>query len=265
MNKQTYFNNQYALYQYHNKAPELHYQDFTLQLTPEGTIHLTTPSKEFDSVAGLFETIKYWQNSHYEYSNTLIGLEIANAISEVMLYSGLRFPYYMISPYYDFINASLRYFTPTLLCNYPITSLEYYRIYHYFHKDYYSNKYLKPYLTENIGRPAYTNLLAQAGFKTELEGLPFFCKRDKDYFISLKLSEEGFIEIPIPKRIIEKTNDIMKLRSYYRTLCNLLYHSGHTLTEEGKLHSNKYYTIAEEYKPSLEILLQKVKSHLKEC
>ena len=103
-----------------------------------------------------------------------MGLEIANAISEVMLYSGLRFPYYMTSPYYDFINASLRYFMPTSLCDYLRTSLEYYRIYHFFHKDYYSNKYLKTYLTENIGRPAYTNLLAQVGFKTELRGLPFF-------------------------------------------------------------------------------------------
>lgn len=148
MHERTY-NNNYILYQHSSKPLILQYQDFTLQLIPEGTVHLTTASKEFDSVAGLFETIKYWKNSHYEYSNTLMGLEIANAISEVMLYSGLSPTDYMTSPYYDFINASLRYFMPTSLCDYLRTSLEYYRIYYYFHKDYYSNKYLKPYYRKN--------------------------------------------------------------------------------------------------------------------
>ena len=75
MNKKTYFNNQYTLYQYSNKPPELHYQDFTLSLTSDGTIHLTTPSKEFDSTAHIFNTIHYWQDPE----DTLIGIEIAKA------------------------------------------------------------------------------------------------------------------------------------------------------------------------------------------
>lgn len=248
MNKQTYFYNQYALYQYHSKVPELHYQDFTLQLTPEGTIHLTTSSKEFDSIAGLFKTINYWKDSHYEYADTLIGIEIANAISEAMFHNGLRFPYFMTRPYYDFINASLKYYNVDVD----------------FHMDCYANKYLKPYLTEHVVSESRINPLEQLGITTA-PNLPLvFSKREEDYFMVLRFQENEFFELPIHGSIVNVEYGKVKLRSYYRTLCNLLYHSGHTLTEEGKLHSNKYYTIAEEYKPSLEILLQKVKSHLKE-
>ena len=165
MNKKTYLNNQYTLYQHSNKLPELHYQDFTLSLTPDGTIHLTTPSKGFDSIAHIFNTIHSWQ----EPEDTLIGIEIANAISEVMLYSGLRFPYFMTTPYYDFINASLAY----------------YNLDSYFWMDYYSNKYLRPYLTEYRGSHAYTNPLEQLGIPSELTLPLTFSKRDEGYFMSL--------------------------------------------------------------------------------
>lgn len=242
MNKRTYFGNLYTLYQYSNKPPILQYQDFTIQLTPEGTIHLTTPSKEFDSVAGLFETVEYWKDSHYEYSNTLMGLEIANAISEVMLYSGLRFPYFMTTPYYDFINASLAY----------------YNLDSYFWMDYYSNKYIRPYLTEYIYSHEYTNPLEQLGIPSDLTLPLTFSKRDEGYFMVLNLANDGFLELPIPNKIAELSYGKMKLRCYYRTLCNLLYHSGYALTEDGKLYSNKCFIIQEERKALLEKLLQKM-------
>lgn len=243
MNKRIYLNNQYTLYQHSNKPPILQYQDFTLSLTPDGTIHLTTPSKEFDSTANLFNTLNYWKDSHYEYADTLIGIEMANAISEVMLYSGLRFPYFMTTPYYDFINASLKY----------------YKIDADFWMDYYSNKYLRPYLTEYIASNAYTNPLEQLGISTELI-LPLkFSKLDEGYFIALSFSNDSFLELPIPTQVAEMPNNKMKLRSYYRILCSFLYHSGYALTEDGKLYPNKCYTIRDDHKALLEKLLQEMK------
>ncbi len=239
MNKKTYFNNQYTLYQYSNKPPELHYQDFTLSLTSDGTIHLTTPSKEFDSTAHIFNTIHYWQDPE----DTLIGIEIANAISEVMLYSGLRFPYFLTTPYYDFINASL----------------EYYNLDKYFWMDYYSNKYLRSYLTKHLGSHEYTNPLEQLGIPSELTLPITFSKRDEGYFMALSFSNNEFIELPIPNKVAELPNNKMKLRCYYRTLCNLLYYSGYALTEDGELYSNKCFILQEEHKALLEKLLQKMR------
>lgn len=239
MNRRTYLNNQYTLYQYSNKSPILQYQDFTLSLTPDGTIHLTTPSKEFDSIAHIFNTLKYWQDTE----DTLIGIEIANALSEVMLYSGLRLPYFLTTPYYDFINASLAY----------------YNLDSYFWMDYYSNKYLRPYLTEYCGSHAYTNPLEQLGISSELTLPLTFSKRDEGYFMSLSFSNDEFLELPIPNKVAELPNDKMKLRCYYRTLCNLLYHSGYALTDDGELYSNKCFVLQEEHKALLEKLLQKMR------
>lgn len=239
MNKRIYLDNQYTLYQHSNKPPILQYQDFTLSLTPDDTIHLTTPSKEFDSIAHIFNTIHSWKDSE----DTLIGIEIANAISEVMLYSGLRFPYFMTTPYYDFINASLAY----------------YNLDSYFWMDYYSNKYLRPYLTEYRGSHAYTNPLEQLGIPSDLTLPLTFSKRDEGYFMSLNLSNDGFIELPIPNKIAELPNGKMKLRCYYRTLCNLLYRSGYAVTEDGELYSNKCFILQEEHKALLEKLLQKMR------
>ena len=239
MNKKTYLNNQYTLYQHSNKPPILQHQDFTLLLTSDGTIHLTTPSKEFNSIVHIFNTIHSWQ----EHEDTLIGIEIANAISEVMLYSGLRFPYFMTTPYYDFINASLAY----------------YNLDSYFWMDYYSNKHLRPYLTKYRGSHAYTNPLEQLGISSELTLPLTFSKRDEGYFMALNLSNDEFIELPIPSKVAELSNNKMKLCCYYRTLCNLLYHSGYAVTEDGELYSNKCFTIQEEHKALLEKLLQKMK------
>lgn len=242
MNKRTYFGNLYTLYQYSNKPPILHYQDFTLSLTPDGTIHLTTPSKEFDSIAHIFNTIKYWQDSYHPYADTLIGIEIANAISEVMLYSGLRFPYYMDKSYYDFINASLKY----------------YNINAKFLMNYDSNRYLNSYPTEYIGSKVYINPLKQLGISTE-HTLPLtFSEHEEGYFMALRFQENEFLELPIHKSIINVEYGKVRLRCYYRTLCNLLYHSGYALTEDGKLYSNKCFIIQEEHKALLEKLLQKM-------
>ena len=243
MQKRTYLNNLYTLYQHSNKPPTLQYRDFTFSLTPEGTIHLTTPSKEFDSATNLFKTIKYWKDSHYEYADTLIGLEMANAISEVMFYSGLRFPYFMTTPYYDFINDSLKH----------------YNIDVDFWMDYSSNKYLRPYLTEYIARESYTNPLKQLGISPELTLPLTFSIRDEGYFIALSFSNDGFLELPIPTQVAELPNDKMKLRSYYRILCSFLYHSGYALTEDGKLYPNKCYILRDDHKALLEKLLQGMK------
>lgn len=176
MNKKTYLNNLYPLYQYPNKPPVLQYQDFTLQLTPEGTIHLTTFSREFDSFANLFETVEYWKDSHYDYADTLIGIEIANAISEVMLYSGVRLPYFMTIPYYDFINASLAYYNSDS----------------HFWMDYYSNKYLNPYPAEYTASDEYIDPLKQLGISTELTLPLTFSKCNNGYFMALSFSDDRF-------------------------------------------------------------------------
>ncbi len=242
MNKRTYLNNQYTLYQYPNKPPILQYQDFTFSLTSEGTIHLTTPSKEFDSTANLFKAIRYWQDSHYVYVDTLIGIEIANAIFEVMLHNGLRFPYFMTTPYYDFINVSLKY----------------YNIDVDFWMDYHSNKYLKPYLTKYVGN-TYINQLKQLGIPSELTLPLTIFEGDEGYFMSLSFLGKDFLELPIPLQVVEMPNNKMKLHSYYRILCNLLYHSGYAITEDGKLYPNKCYILQEEHKALLENLLQEMR------
>lgn len=239
MNKKTYLNNQYTLYQHSNKPPILQHQDFTLLLTSDGTIHLTTPSKEFNSIVHIFNTIHSWQ----EHEDTLIGIEIANAISEVMLYSGLRFPYFMTTPYYDFINASLAY----------------YNLDSYFWMDYYSNKHLRPYLTKYRGSHAYTNPLKQLGIPSELTLPLTIFEGDEGYFMSLSFLGKDFLELPIPLQVVEMPNNKMKLHSYYRILCNLLYHSGYAITEDGKLYPNKCYILQEEHKALLENLLQEMR------
>ena len=77
--------------------------------------------------------------------------------------------------------------------------------------------------------------------------------------MTLSFSNNEFIELPIPSKVAELPNNKMKLRCYYRILCNLLYHSGYAITEDGKLHSNKCFILQEEHKALLEKLLQKMK------
>ena len=249
MTKHTYFDNQYTLCHFPRKQPELRYQDVTFKLTPEGTIHLKKSSKEFVSTANLFENIQYWKdlqyckNMHHEYIDTLIGIEIANAMTEVMLYSGVRFPNFMTEPYYDFINASLAYFN----------------IDSYFWLNPFINKQLRPYLTKNTTSDEYISPLEQLGIPAELTLPVTFSIRDGAYYMAIFLPNEGFLELHYHFQVAEMPDNKMKLHSFYRKLCNLLYHSGYTLTEDGKLYSNQYYILQDDHKVLLEKLLQKMK------
>lgn len=217
MHKQTYKDSPYILYQYSTKPPELKHPDFTLQLTTKGIIRLATQSKEYDSSKELFNIITYWCNSGVDNADILIGLEISNAISEVMLYCGWILLDFMSTPYFDFIN----------------TSFEYYKVNVYFYKNPVSNKYLIPHRVNYEKGYEYVNKLEELGSEAEHTFPIIFSKCDDNYFTILDFKDNGFFELQIPAQVALLSDNKMKVESTYRIICNLLYHSGYSIMQNG--------------------------------